>query len=162
MGHSGISWSILQGICTSLQTDNHANTSSLKFYTGQMLFLPRYQQHQSTERKELNYYKQCQFSWVTDQHENKPEVTETWQQHCVQCPTQVYWDWMRAAVTLCAVSCWDVVSSAYKTQTCHWKTALGEVRQTALAWPMTLTFNPLWATVTTYSHVKVQGQRQVT
>jgi len=34
---------------TSLQTDNHASTSSLKFLTGQMLFLMPNQQCQSTE-----------------------------------------------------------------------------------------------------------------
>ena len=28
----------MQTICTSLQTDNHTNTSSLNFFTGQMLF----------------------------------------------------------------------------------------------------------------------------
>jgi len=32
-------------ICTSLQTDNHANTPPLGFFTGRMPFLPR----QSTE-----------------------------------------------------------------------------------------------------------------
>jgi len=32
MGHTQI-------ICTSLQTDNHASTSSLKFYPGRMPFL---------------------------------------------------------------------------------------------------------------------------
>ena len=39
----------MQVICTSLQTDNHANTESLKFFTGWMLFLLPDQQHQSTE-----------------------------------------------------------------------------------------------------------------
>jgi len=29
----------LQIICTSLQTDNHASTSSLSLFTGRMLFL---------------------------------------------------------------------------------------------------------------------------
>jgi len=29
----------MQVICTSLQTDNHASTSSLSFFTGQRLFL---------------------------------------------------------------------------------------------------------------------------
>jgi len=29
----------MQIICTLLQTDNHASTSSLNFFTGQMLFL---------------------------------------------------------------------------------------------------------------------------
>jgi len=32
LGCSGISWTIMQTICTSLQTDNHTNTSSLNFY----------------------------------------------------------------------------------------------------------------------------------
>jgi len=45
-GCSGISWTI----CTSLQTDNHTNTSSLIF-KGRMLFLMPNQQHQSTEGK---------------------------------------------------------------------------------------------------------------
>jgi len=36
-------------VCTSLQTDNHANTSPLRFFTGRMPFLPPNQQRQSTE-----------------------------------------------------------------------------------------------------------------
>jgi len=36
-------------ICTSLQTDNHASTSPLSFFTGRMLFLLPNQQRQSTE-----------------------------------------------------------------------------------------------------------------
>jgi len=36
-------------ICTSLQTDNHASTSLLSFFTGRMPFLPPNQQRQSTE-----------------------------------------------------------------------------------------------------------------
>ena len=35
--------------CTSLQTDNHANTPPLSFFTGRMPFLPPDQQRQSTE-----------------------------------------------------------------------------------------------------------------
>jgi len=35
-------------VCTSLQTDNHASTSPLKFFTGRMPFLPPNQQRQST------------------------------------------------------------------------------------------------------------------
>jgi len=35
--------------CTSLQTDNHASTSPLSFFTGWMPFLPPNQQRQSTE-----------------------------------------------------------------------------------------------------------------
>jgi len=39
----------MQIICTSLQTDNHASTLLLSFFTGHMLFLPPNQQRQSTE-----------------------------------------------------------------------------------------------------------------
>jgi len=38
-------------VCISLQTDNHANTPPLKFFTGRMPFLPPNQQCQSTEGK---------------------------------------------------------------------------------------------------------------
>jgi len=38
----------MQIICTSLQTDNHASTSSLNFFTGRMLFVTPNQQCQST------------------------------------------------------------------------------------------------------------------
>jgi len=36
-------------VCISLQTENHASTPLLSFFTGQMPFLPHNQQHQSTE-----------------------------------------------------------------------------------------------------------------
>jgi len=36
-------------VCTSLQTDNHAGTPQLSFFTGRMPFLPPNQQRQSTE-----------------------------------------------------------------------------------------------------------------
>ena len=36
-------------VCTSLQTDNHASTPPLCFFTGRMHFLPPNQQRQSTE-----------------------------------------------------------------------------------------------------------------
>jgi len=36
-------------VCTSLQTDNHASTPSLSFFTGLMPFLLPNQQRQSTE-----------------------------------------------------------------------------------------------------------------
>jgi len=36
-------------VCISLQTDNHASTPPLSFFTGQMPFLLPNQQHQSTE-----------------------------------------------------------------------------------------------------------------
>ena len=36
-------------VCTLFQTDNHASTSPLSFFTGRMLSLPPNQQRQSTE-----------------------------------------------------------------------------------------------------------------
>jgi len=41
-------------VCTLLQTDNHANTSPLSFFAGQMPFLPPNQQRQSTEGISVN------------------------------------------------------------------------------------------------------------
>jgi len=38
-------------VCISLQTDNHASTPPLKFFTGRVPFLPPNQQRQSTEGK---------------------------------------------------------------------------------------------------------------
>jgi len=38
-------------VCTSPQTDNHANTPPLSFFTGRMPFLPPNRQRQSTEGK---------------------------------------------------------------------------------------------------------------
>jgi len=40
-------------VCILLQTDDHASTSPLKFFTG-MSFLPPNQQHQSTEGNNNN------------------------------------------------------------------------------------------------------------
>jgi len=48
----GLQWHQLdhmQIICTSLQTDNHASTLPLSFFTGWMSFLLPNKQHQSTE-----------------------------------------------------------------------------------------------------------------
>ena len=39
----------MQVICTTLQADKHASTSSLKFTLGRMFFLTPNQQYQSTE-----------------------------------------------------------------------------------------------------------------
>jgi len=46
----------MQAICTSFQTDNHTNTSSLNFLQ-QMLFLTPSQQFQSTEGAKLQVSK---------------------------------------------------------------------------------------------------------
>jgi len=40
-------------VCTLLQTDNHASTPPLSFFTGRMPFLPPNQQRQSTEGNEM-------------------------------------------------------------------------------------------------------------
>jgi len=44
-------------VCTSLQTDNHASTPPLRFFTGRMPFLPPNQQRQSIEGKTGPYEK---------------------------------------------------------------------------------------------------------
>ena len=47
----------MRTVCTSLQTDNRTNTSSLNFFTGRMLYLTPNQRCQSTEGtqcKDLN------------------------------------------------------------------------------------------------------------
>ena len=43
-------------VCISLQTDNHASTPPLKFFTGRMPFLPPNQQCQSTEGTEVVFH----------------------------------------------------------------------------------------------------------
>ena len=49
-------------VCTLLQTDNHASMPPLKFFTGQMPFLPPNQQRQSTEGSIL-VIKQFIYQW---------------------------------------------------------------------------------------------------
>ena len=44
-------------VCTSLQTDNHASTPPLSFFTGRMPFLPPNQQRQSTEIVRVSVHK---------------------------------------------------------------------------------------------------------
>jgi len=45
-------------VCTSMQTDNHASTPPLSFFTGRMPFLPTNQQRQSTEGTNQMCYNQ--------------------------------------------------------------------------------------------------------
>jgi len=49
-------WNLLDRmqVCTSLQTDNHASTPPLSFFTGRMPFLSPNQQCQSTEGKRFS------------------------------------------------------------------------------------------------------------
>ena len=56
MGYTGArdsewQWNLLgyMQVCTLLQTDNHASTPPLSFFTGRMPFLPPNQECQSTE-----------------------------------------------------------------------------------------------------------------
>ena len=44
-------------VCTLLQTDNHASTSPLSFFTGWMPFLPPNQQRQSTEGTTIDLHR---------------------------------------------------------------------------------------------------------
>jgi len=53
-------------VCTSLQTDNHASTPPLCFFTGWMPFLPPNQQRQSTESSS----NQCFFDDNNNNNEN--------------------------------------------------------------------------------------------
>jgi len=55
-------------VCTSLQTDNHASTPPLSFFTGRMPFLPPNQQRQSTEGNQLDYMQRICTSLQTDNH----------------------------------------------------------------------------------------------
>ena len=50
-------------VCISLQTENHASTPLLSFFTGRMPFLPPNQQRQSTEGKALNSDSKINFWW---------------------------------------------------------------------------------------------------
>jgi len=53
-------------VCTWLQTDNHASTPPLSFFTGLMPFLPPNQQRQSTEGPEVYSF----FRTLWDSHGN--------------------------------------------------------------------------------------------
>ena len=46
-------------VCTSLQTDDHASTPPLSFFTGRMPFLPPNQQRQSTEGTTTTFHRVC-------------------------------------------------------------------------------------------------------
>jgi len=48
-------------VCTLLQTEYHASTPPLSFFTGRMPFLPPNQQHQSTEASQREKFKHSRF-----------------------------------------------------------------------------------------------------
>jgi len=52
-------------VCISLQTDNHASTPPLSFFTGRMPFLPPNQQRQSTEGNKISLNKNNKMCRVT-------------------------------------------------------------------------------------------------
>jgi len=61
-------------VCISLQTDNHASTPLLSFFTGRMPFLPPNQQRLSTEGTALYYIsKNCTLSIVLTATDQKPQ-----------------------------------------------------------------------------------------
>ena len=51
-------------VCTLLQTDNHASTPPLKFFTGRMPYLPPNQQRQSTEGSKVTKVGSCKTFWL--------------------------------------------------------------------------------------------------
>jgi len=62
-------------VCTSLQTDNHTSTQSLKFFTGQLPFLPPNQQSQSTEGTSLTTAESGHADTETVHQQNLPVIT---------------------------------------------------------------------------------------
>ena len=57
-------------VCIFLQSDNHASTPLLKFFTGRLPFLPPNQQHQSTQVKHVHFFTTCLFNtYCTDFNE---------------------------------------------------------------------------------------------
>ena len=59
-------------VCTSLQTDNHANTT--QFFKGRMPFLPHNQQRQSTEGETQRVYKERKASPYSITERRFPEL----------------------------------------------------------------------------------------
>ena len=51
-------------VCTSLQTDNHASTPPLTFFTGRMLFLSPNQQRQNTEGTRGSRVMEFKVDWL--------------------------------------------------------------------------------------------------
>ena len=70
-------------VCTSLQTDNHASTPPLCFFTGRMPFLPPNQQRQSTEGKSTEgamfslFRIKCSRTNMADKNKKKSNTTQS-------------------------------------------------------------------------------------
>jgi len=59
-------------VCTSIRTDNHANTPPLSFFTGWIPFLPPNQQRQCTEVSRIGYiFKEFQKIFTLQAIQNK-------------------------------------------------------------------------------------------
>ena len=66
-------------VCISFQTDNHASTPPLQFFTGQMPFLPPNKQRQSTESKYTNVLiKIYKRKYLTNYFMSKIKTTYRW------------------------------------------------------------------------------------
>ena len=68
-------------VCTSLQTDNHASTPPLSFFTGWMPFLPPNQQRQSTELAPTYVLTKQYTAYLVDTHVNHKRCCHA---HCQQ------------------------------------------------------------------------------
>ena len=84
-------------VCTSLQTDNHASTPPLSFFTGRMPFLPPNQQCQSTG----GIFTVCKYCSNNAFKQQEHPACKNWMMKCWCC----YLSGMRC--TLFALSsCW--------------------------------------------------------
>jgi len=63
-------------VCISLQTNNHASTPPVKFFTGRMPFLPPNQQHLSTEGTVTLHYIKTVYSGLSKKTSRSTKVRE--------------------------------------------------------------------------------------
>ena len=73
-------------VCTSLQTDNHASTSLLKFFTGRMPFLPPNRRCQSTEGKKSKDHLLAQYCAKQNRRDVQNLSLRLWTRFPVSCP----------------------------------------------------------------------------
>ena len=66
-------------VCISLQTNNHASTPPVKFFTGRMPFLPPNQQRLSTEGTVTLHYINTVYSGLS---KKKPQGPLRWENYC--------------------------------------------------------------------------------
>ena len=97
----------MQIICTSRQTDNHASTSPLSFFTGRMPFLPPNQQPQSIEGK------------------SERASAKSRARICYSAVQSVAWRGTTWSARPCRRSAWSTI-----TQACQQQSSCGTTRQT--------------------------------